>query len=351
MDTFFRDNEVHMDSLTDAYTFDTINTYASHLINQKIEFSYLFLDLDNFTYLQDAFGKAVANKVLFDVAKEIKSIIREKGVLARNQDDEFSIVLKNITDYDSLWDYCHTILVRINELQIEEIGYQTLTLTIGIARFPENASNVDDLLLCVKKSLYRGKTKGRNCFIIYLPEKHANIEPKDDKQKALGSMSLHSNVYRFLTSTDDLRIGIISLFNFFSSYFEIDHICIQSDSRIIIQKINSLSQTKSFEHIPHQLIRANMNRLTEVLYVNDTKNLLKGKHEELYNCLTEQNIKSTCLCDISYRNSQYGILRADMTVSDTENHLWKYSEMDLLLTAAKTIALILHYTGKNLETL
>lgn len=351
MDTFISNRNVTTDSVTGTYSQKWLNDYAIDLIRQKQAFSYLLLDLDNFTYIKDAFGNLVANKVLQCVTVEIQKIIKDRGFLARDDEDEFSLIYLESSDYDKLWNLCHTIMVRINEMALEDIGEQTLTVTIGLCRFPENADNFDELSLNTQKAIYRGKTKGRNCFIIYQPEKHANIIPKDDKEKALGSMSLHSNVFRFLTSRDDLRMGILNLFNFVSSYFEVDHICIQTEKRIILQKIHPLSKNKEFKYISHDLIRTNMNRLSEVLYVNDTKNLIRSKHEDLYEVFSEQNITSTCFCEISYRNTQYGMLRADMTGSANGKRLWKYSEMDLLLTAAKTIALVLHYTGKTLDNL
>lgn len=351
MDVFFRDHEIHKDSLTEAYTQETLLSYASFLVGHKEAFTFAYLDLDNFTYIKDAFGAEVANKVLYDVANEIQTIIRDYGVLGRGNGDEFTVIFKDFVEYDELWDLCHTILVRINELQLPEIINQTLTITIGLARYPENADDLEELLSCAEKAIYRGKTKGRNCFVIYSPEKHANIIPKSEKQRALGSMSMHSNIFRFLTATDDLRMGIMNLFNFISSYFEVDHLCIQTEKHIYLQKINPLSKTNDFKYIPNNVIRNSMNRLTEVLYVSDIKNLLRRRHEDFYEMLKEQNITSTCFCEISYRNEYYGMLRADLTGSSSENRMWQYSEMDLLLTASKTIALVLHYTGKTLENL
>lgn len=351
MDSFFRNNEISTDSITDAYTKETLVSYAKALIAQKESFSYALLDIDNFTYINDAFGIAEGNKVLFDISRVIQSIIADRGVLARNNGDEFSVVFKNITDYDEIWGLCHTILVKINEIELPEIGNQTLTVTIGLARYPDNAQSYEDLRVCAEKAMYRGKSKGRNCFIIYLPEKHANLVLKNERQRALGSMNLHSNVFRFLTEPDDLRMGIINLFNFISSYFEVDHVCIQAGNTLLFQKIHQIAKNKKFRFIPHELIRWNMNKMTEVLYVSDTKNLLRTKQTELYERLAEQEISSTCFCEISYRADTYGMLRVDMTSSGGENRLWQYSDMDLLLDAAKTIALVLHYTGKRLEDL
>ncbi|MCR4821391.1 MAG: GGDEF domain-containing protein [Treponema sp.] len=351
MDLFFRDIEVQSDSVTGVYDQATISSYTRHLIKEKIPFSFAILDVDNFSYITDAFGKEGGDKVLYDVANTVSSIIGDKGVIGRNQGDEFSIVFKELVSYDEIWNICHSILVKINEIALPEVGNQTLTVTMGIDRFPENASDYDDLLECAEKALYRGKSKGRNCFIIYIPEKHASIVPKTEKQKAFGSLNLHAAVFKFLTANSDLKSGIQNLFNFFSSYFEIDHICVQADKRLLFQKIHQLSKQKDFEYIPHKLIMESMNQQTNVMYVDGTKNLLRAKHIELYTYFEKQNISSTCICDISYKNNFYGTLRVDMTGSESESRRLQYSDTDLFLTAARTIAILLFFSEKKLEDL
>ncbi|MBQ8679449.1 MAG: GGDEF domain-containing protein [Treponema sp.] len=351
MDNFFRENEIKTDPVTGVYAQSTISSYANHLIREKTPFSFALIDVDNFTYINDAFGHEGGNKVLYDIANTIKSILGDKGVLARNKGDEFSIILKDITVYDEIWNICHTILVKVNEIELPDIGTQTITVTIGLDRFPENATSYDDLLSCAEKALYRGKTKGRNCFIIYLPEKHASIVPKSEKQKAVGSLNLHSNILKFLTASDDLKSGIQNLINFISSYFEIDHVCIQTDSQILFQKIHQRSRTKDFRLIPTELIKNSTNPVTGVLYMDGIGNLLKAKKNELYELLEEQEITSSCIAEIEYRDEIYGMLRLDMTGTETDGRLLQYSDIDLLLTAARTIALILHYTGRRIEDL
>lgn len=353
MDAFFRDNEIKTDTITGAYTENTIISYASDLIQRQTPFSFALVDVDNFTYINDAFGMGGGNRVLYDIANKIKEIVGDKGVLARNKGDEFSLVLKEIVDYDEIWNLCHTILVKINDIDLPEIGNQTLTVTIGLARFPENAYRGEELLACAEKALFRGKTKGRNCFVIYLPEKHASIVPKSDKQKIVGSLSLHSNVFKYLTFADDLKSGILNLFNFLSSYFELDHICIQDNEteNLMFSKVHQRSKNKKFEYIPQNLVEKSINQLTNVLYVSDTKNLLRAKHEELYQIYEGQNVSSSCLAEIFYREKKYGYIRIDMTGMEGEARLLKYSDIDLILTAARTLGIMLFYSGKTLKDL
>ncbi len=351
MDTFFRDNEIQTDKVSGAYAKQTMDSYASFLVQFEADFSFALIDIDNFTYINDAFGRAGGDKILYDVATTINEIINGKGILARNKGDEFSLILKDIIDYDEIWNICHEILVKVNEISLPEVGNQTLTVTIGLARFPENSRHLDDLISCAEKALYRGKTKGRNCFIIYLPEKHASIVPKSEKQKAVGSLNLHSNVCKYLTAGDDLKAGISNLFNFLSSYFEIDHICIQANEKLLFQKIHQRSTNKKFDYIPNELIEQSINQLTGIFYMSDTKNLLRAKKDFLYEIFENQEITSSCFADISYRDEKFGYLRVDMTGTEKDSRLLQYSDIDLFLNAARTLALILHYTGKRVEEL
>ena len=349
MNQFFSENDVVRDSLTTVYAKESIEKYVNRLIHEKIPFTYALIDIDNFTYINDTFGEVGGNAVLMDVAATLLKIIGKDGVVGRNEGDEFVVVLKNIVTYDEIWNICHNILVKINEIELPQIGSQTLTVTIGLDRFPENAENFDELKRAADKALFRGKAKGRNCFIIYLPEKHESIVPKTEKQKVVGSINLHSSLFKFLTTNDDLAFSISNLINFMSSYFTIDHICIQTNTKLLFQKIHQMSKCTEFIHVPHDLILANINKSMEMFYLSDIKSLQRSKQTELYEIFERQKITSSCFCDISYRNEHYGMFRADMTGTELENRLWQYSNMDLLLTAAKTIGLILHYTGKTLE--
>ena len=59
------------------------------------------------------------------------------------------------------------------------------TATVGCAIYPKDADSFDGLFALSDKTLYRGKSKGRNCFIIYVPEKHAHLEIPKLAQRSL----------------------------------------------------------------------------------------------------------------------------------------------------------------------
>ncbi|WP_407426826.1 GGDEF domain-containing protein [Treponema sp.] len=351
MAEFFDENLLEKDSITPVYTKESVSKYTNHLISQKIPFSYALVDIDNFTYINDTFGAAGGNRVLSDVAQTLIRNVGSNGIVGRNEGDEFVIVLNNIIGYDDIWNICHKILVEVNDIELPEIGKQTLTVTIGLDRYPENGSDFDSIKLSADKALFRGKQKGRNCFIIYLPEKHESIVPKTETQKALASINLHSSVFKFLTANNDLADGITKLFNFMSSYFTVDHICIQNEKKLYFQKIHQISKNREFFPVSEDFIRANINKATDMLYLSNIKSLQLSHQTEFYEILDSQKITSSCFCEISYQDKKYGFLRADMTGTELETRLWEYSNMDLFFNAAKTIALILNFTGKTIKDL
>ncbi len=349
MDDFFENPSLSIDTGTGLFSRDVMVAYMSKLISVGIPFSMALVDIDNLKYVNDTYGHGAGDKVITAVADKIKRQIGDSGAVGRFGGDEFIILLKDTVNYDEIWKICHEILVKVSETEFPDFDLLHVTVTMGVARFPENAKNYDKLLESADKALYRGKTKGRNCFIIYLPEKHANIVLKKEKEKQLSSMYLHSIVFNNLTKTDDLAGGIKKLFDFLSSYFMLDHICIQTHEKIYFEKIHPLSKTKEFKPIDLDLIHGDINRTVEMFYMNTIKQLELAGKKSLHELLREQKISATCFVDLSVGGKSFGMLRADMTGQEDSFRIWQYGDMDILLTAAKTIALILNYTGQTVE--
>ena len=82
--------------------------------------------------------------------------------------------------------------------------------------------------------------------------------------------------------------------------------------------------------------------------MNDIRQLTTIHQNALLEKFDEQQIVSTFYAEISYAGTLYGYLRADSTAT---LRIWQHSDMDLLLTAAKAIAMSLHFQRKRLEDL
>ena len=252
---FFKNQDLQFafDGLTKVLNREMISSYLSHLIQNKKTFTVCLCDVDNFKSVNDNYGHMLGDEILQILAKTIEETVGNKGVVGRYGGDEFMIILDGITEYNDVWEVCHKINVTAGKLRYEKAEELNVTLTTGIVRFPIDGQTYEELLSKANRALYRGKMKGRNCFIIYLAAKHANILIEKKKEKLYSSMEMLSRVFNIVTVGDDLKKNIKSVIQYLSSYLMIDHICIQSSNKICVEQIHSLSVIKEFEYIDNDL--------------------------------------------------------------------------------------------------
>jgi diguanylate cyclase (GGDEF)-like protein len=178
---FFKDVNMTyaLDSLTGVLSRSNILGFAKNLIDKKIPFMMGILDIDNFKLVNDNYGHHVGDECLKSIATGLADFVGEDGLVGRFGGDEFVIIHFKDTEYQPVHDYISRLYNEGNvirrKLMIDNVSF-LVTATIGCASFPKDSSTYQDLFLKIDKALYRGKTKGRNCFIIYVESKHRHIE-------------------------------------------------------------------------------------------------------------------------------------------------------------------------------
>ncbi len=346
LDKFFDDKREMLDNLTQVFLRDVIIQYIEKLIKEKTEFTFGILDIDNFKHINDNYGHLVGDIVLKECSKSLLNVVKSKGVFGRYGGDEFIFVFPKTTEYDDTWHVGFDLLKSAEKIRFDDYDDINLTFTLGLSRYPKDASDIDGLFELADKALYRGKMKGRNCFIIYLAAKHANILIEPNKEKLYSSMEMLSRIFNIITVGDDLKKNIKSAIQYLSSYLMIDHICIQSSNRICVNQVHSLSVIKEFEYIDNDLIYREMNS-SGLFFLNARKSLMQTGSTTLHGLLKAQQIYSFLAIKIEINDKQFGIIRADSTNIKT----WQSSEMDLFVVAAKLIAVLLDKTNTTLDEL
>jgi len=136
----------------------------------------LFLDLDRFKHINDSLGHPIGDRLLQKVAKRIESQIRSVDTAARLGGDEFVIALPNLSN-TSLNEAAFTaqriaekIRITIDEPYSLEGHNYHFTPSIGIALFPEQNDEVDDVLKHADTAMYKAKAQGGNQIRFYMPE-------------------------------------------------------------------------------------------------------------------------------------------------------------------------------------
>lgn len=123
-----------------------------------------FLDLDNFTHINDSLGHVYGDKLLVSVANRLKQCIRKTDTLSRQGGDEFAILLSNINDVESIEEIIQGIVSSFTE-PFDIDGYTlNITFSAGISVYPHDDKSFDSLLKHADTALYHAKQSGRNIY-------------------------------------------------------------------------------------------------------------------------------------------------------------------------------------------
>ena len=342
-----QDLEHAFDNLTEVFTRDVVRDYIHHLIDTKVPFSLFMADVDNFKYINDGYGHRAGDEVLSSIAKFLMDSVGDKGIVGRFGGDEFILVCENITDYDAVWEIGHKINMTIGNLKFTNRDMPSVTLSMGVARYPLDTTDYEELWNLTDKALYRGKMKGRNCFIIYLESKHKNLDLKGKRDLAFSPMFLHAKIFSTLTETQNLSMAIKNLLLFLVSYHMFDHLCIETPSGMKFKMIHSLSKHKEFRHINYDELGKIVDNIG-LLYANKISGYSSNMSSEFAEDLQGQHVVSTLYCRIEAFGKEYGYIRVDMT--DTVR-IWQNDELNLVVASARAIGLMLYYNKTTIEEL
>ena len=128
--------------------------------------SIVLVDVDRFKSFNDKFGHATGDRVLRTIAGVLRDSLRVSDVVARYGGEEFLLVLPQ-TDLPNAVDKIEDLLreVAATPLEVAHNRSQQLTVSAGIATYPVDAQNLDELMLEADRRLMRAKKAGRNCVI------------------------------------------------------------------------------------------------------------------------------------------------------------------------------------------
>ena len=161
-----------IDGLTGLYNHREFQKRLEEEVNRAYRYgstlSLLMMDIDNFKKFNDTYGHQAGDTVLKAIGTIILQEIRKSDFAARYGGEEISIILPETASAeafafsDRLREIIHNLPITIRE---KEVVY--ISVSIGIASFPEDAANRRDLIDAADKALYFAKDKGRNKTIVY----------------------------------------------------------------------------------------------------------------------------------------------------------------------------------------
>jgi diguanylate cyclase (GGDEF)-like protein/PAS domain S-box-containing protein len=135
-------------------------------------FAVLFLDLDNFKYVNDTHGHIVGDHLLVAVARRLESCVRQEDTVARIGGDEFAVLLDTVQDTASVMLVVDRIREALRQPFAAEGRETGATASIGIALSASGYERAEDLLRDADEAMYRAKARGRDDYIIFDSDMH-----------------------------------------------------------------------------------------------------------------------------------------------------------------------------------
>jgi diguanylate cyclase (GGDEF)-like protein/PAS domain S-box-containing protein len=127
----------------------------------------LFLDLDRFKIINDTLGHDVGDGLLVEVAARLQRQCRQSDTVARLGGDEFVFVLEAIGRRHDAAVVAAKIMNAMAEPVVVDHHELMISTSIGIALYPDDAGDGEELLKCADMALYAAKETGRNTFEFY----------------------------------------------------------------------------------------------------------------------------------------------------------------------------------------
>ncbi len=158
----------HFDQLTGLPNRTLLRERVNHALARAMRsgsgVATLILDMDRFKEINDMLGHEVGDKLLIKAAKRIRANVRDQDTVARLGGDEFAVVLEGVSEAKEVLPVIERIVDSLREVTTVD-GHEVNTSTsIGIAMYPENGSNLSELLRAADLAMYQAKSSGRACY-------------------------------------------------------------------------------------------------------------------------------------------------------------------------------------------
>jgi len=121
----------------------------------------LFIDLDDFSHVNDSLGHAAGDQLLVHAAARLRACMRKADIVARLGGDEFTAVLPDLRDAADAATVAQHMIEALSQPYDIGNGETFVAASVGIALFPIDGTSAEELLRHADMAMYRAKAKGR----------------------------------------------------------------------------------------------------------------------------------------------------------------------------------------------
>ncbi len=157
------------DSLTDlpnrSYFFERLRFSATQAFRHHSKFSVLNLDMDGLKQINDELGHRCGDAAICELGRRIKLSIRQTDFVARLGGDEFAVILSSIDDLEAVQQKVVSLLQVISRPFVFEEHELSLAASVGIATYPDDGTDITELIEKSDADMYRNKRAKRASIV------------------------------------------------------------------------------------------------------------------------------------------------------------------------------------------
>ena len=135
----------------------------------------MFVDLDNFKYVNDSQGHAIGDKLLQSVADRLQKNVRSTDMVCRHGGDEFVILLDEVASPHGAELVAKSLITAFSSPHVINGQDLDVTTSIGISIYPDDGENADELIKSADTAMFQAKTSGRNIYEFYSADMNINV--------------------------------------------------------------------------------------------------------------------------------------------------------------------------------
>lgn len=177
-------------------------------------FAVLFLDLDRFKLINDSLGHSAGDQLLKEATRRIRECIRTEHVVARQGGDEFIILLDALTTKEQAGAIAERLLETLSAPVFLNGHECRISCSIGIAVYPNDASDPEEIVKKADIAMYAAKADGNNAYRFFFPELQsrslANLVLEADLRHAIENDQLFLH-YQPKVKEDGSIVGVEAL--------------------------------------------------------------------------------------------------------------------------------------------
>lgn len=165
------------------------------------------LDLDHFRVINDSLGHVIGDRLLKQVVARLEDCLDKGHTLSRRGGDELIILSPNVTSSEQIRVLMERLLQQFATPFAVDRNMLVVTASLGVAVYPEDAGDFDDLMLKAETAMYTAKQAGRNTCRFYAEQMNADAHERFSLQNRLGRALDRNELVLHYQPQFDLKLG------------------------------------------------------------------------------------------------------------------------------------------------